>query len=162
MTVFDTIKNGYYKVVDWLQVGTPLADLLIRFWVADAFWRAGLVKIQSWNSTLYLFENEYQVPLLPPDVAAYLGTGVELVVPVLLLFGLFGRISAGFLFVYNIIAVISYPALWPDGFWRGFFGDGFNDHKVWGLMLLITFLHGPGKLSVDYLLTRVFPRLQRS
>lgn len=159
--MFGKIKHLYYRLVVWLQFASPVADLGIRLWVAEAFWRAGLVKIESWDSTLYLFENEYQVPLLPPDLAAYLGTGVELVLPVLLAFGLFGRLSAGMLFVYNIIAVISYPALWPDGFWHGLIGSAFADHKVWGLMLLVTFLHGPGKLSVDHLLTWMFPGLRK-
>ena len=64
------------------------------------------------------------------------------------------------MFVYNITCVVSYPDLWPDGLWTGPFGDGFSDHKVWGLMLAVTFAYGPGKLSVDYLLMRFFPRLK--
>ncbi|HEV2213219.1 MAG TPA: DoxX family protein, partial [Gammaproteobacteria bacterium] len=76
--------------------------------------------------------------------------------------GLFGRVTAGFMFVYNAICVISYPDLWPNGFWAGLFGTGFMDHKAWGIMLLVTFLYGPGKLSVDHLLTRLFPKLQPS
>ena len=160
MSWFMKLKGLYYKFVGWLQVATPLPDLCMRLWVADAFFRAGLVKIHNMDSTIYLFENEYHVPLLPPEFAAYLGTGVELVVPLFLAFGLFGRLSACFLFVYNIVAVISYPDLWPNGFWSDLFGDGFKDHKVWGLMLLVTFLYGPGKLSVDYLLMKLFPKLQ--
>jgi len=161
MKFFEKIRNLYYKLVCWLQCAAPVGDLCLRLWVADAFWRAGLVKIANMDSTLSLFENEYHVPILPPDFAAYLGTGIELVVPWFLAVGLFGRLSAGFLFVYNIIAVISYPDLWPDGFWTGLFGTGFMDHKAWGIMLLVTFLAGPGKLSVDHLLTKLFPVLRK-
>jgi putative oxidoreductase len=64
------------------------------------------------------------------------------------------------MFVYNAICVISYPDLWPNGFWTDLFGDGFKDHKIWGLMLLVTFVYGPGKLSLDYLLMRLFPKLR--
>jgi len=159
MKAFDKLHDLYYKLVGWLSCATPAADLALRLWVAAAFFRAGLVKAHNMDSTIALFENEYHVPILPPDFAAYLGTGIELVVPVFLAVGLFGRLSAGFMFVYNIICVVSYPDLWPDGFWAGFFGDGFTDHKVWGLMLLVTFLYGPGKRSVDYLLVKFFPRL---
>ncbi len=73
--------NKIRSRLDWLA---PIADLLVRLWVANAFWRSGLVKIQSWDSTISLFTYEYQVPLLPPEIAAYLGTFAELVFPVLL------------------------------------------------------------------------------
>lgn len=161
MKLFQKAQGLYCACVGLLQKYlAPLVDLALRLWVADAFFRAGLVKAHNMDSTRALFENEYHVPLLPPDFAAYLGTGIELVVPLFLAFGLFGRLTAGFMFVYNLICVISYPDLWPDGFWADFFGDGFTDHKVWGLMLLVTLVYGPGKLSLDYLLVRFFPRFR--
>ena len=132
--------------LDWLA---PLGDLLLRLYVANVFWKAGLVKIQSWPSTMYLFSEEYKVPLLPPEIAAYLGTGVELLFPVLLAFGLAGRFAALVLFVFNIIAVISYPTL---------NAAGIADHQLWGLMLALLVLRGPGKLSLDHLL---WPSLRR-
>jgi putative oxidoreductase len=89
----------------------PVADLAIRLWVATAFFKSGLVKIQSWESTLALFTYEYSVPVLTPETAAYLGTFTELVFPVFLALGLAGRFSAAVLFIFNIVAVISYPAL---------------------------------------------------
>jgi putative oxidoreductase len=118
----------------------PLGELLLRLWVANAFWVSGLTKIESWETTLQLFEYEYSVPLLPPVLAAYAGTAAELVLPVFLVLGLCGRWAAAALFVFNIIAVISYPALEAAGL---------EQHKVWGLMLLYLVLRGPGWLSVD-------------
>lgn len=86
----------------------PAIDLLIRLWVANVFWKSGLTKIATWDSTLYLFEYEYAVPLLSPEVAAVIGTGVELAMPILLVVGLATRLSATVLFVFNIAAVLSF------------------------------------------------------
>jgi putative oxidoreductase len=129
----------------WLDCFAPAGDLLLRLWVAYAFWVSGLTKIQTWDSTLYLFENEYSVPLLPPEIAAYLGTFVELAFPALLALGLAGRGAALALFVFNIVAVVSYPDLGAAGL---------EQHKVWGLMLLVVFLHGPGRWSLDHWVLR--------
>jgi putative oxidoreductase len=87
------------------------------------------------------------VPLLSPELAAYLGTFVELVFPVLLALGLMGRVAAGVLFLFNIVAVLSYPDLNLAGL---------EQHKIWGVMLLVSLLHGPGKWSLDYWLGRHF------
>jgi putative oxidoreductase len=128
----------------WLA---PLADLAVRLVVGAAFFQSGLTKIQSWDTTLALFENEYSVPLLPPDVAAYAGTFTEMFFPVLLALGLGGRLAAGVLFVFNIIAVISYADLSEAGIMQ---------HQYWGLLLLITLRHGPGKISIDHFVHRRF------
>jgi putative oxidoreductase len=130
--------------LDFLQ---PLADLGVRLMAAKFFFDSGLSKIQSFDTTILLFENEYHVPLLSPVVAAYLGTFTELVFPVLLAFGLGGRFAALVLFVFNIVAVISYPDLSPAGV---------AQHQVFGLLLLVALLHGPGKLSLDHLIARRF------
>jgi putative oxidoreductase len=130
------------KLLDFLS---PLLDLGIRLYVANVFWKSGLTKIQSWDSTVLLFTHEYQVPLLSPELAALLGTGVELVFPVLLVLGLAGRLSALALFAFNIIAVISYPDLNEIGL---------KDHVYWGILLLVPLFHGPGKLSLDCWLSR--------
>ncbi|MGH8645943.1 MAG: DoxX family protein [Gammaproteobacteria bacterium] len=137
------------KLVAALNWTAPIADLAVRLWVAKAFFQSGLVKIQSWESTVALFSYEYSVPFLSPELAAYLGSFVELVFPVLLALGLAGRLSAGVLFVFNIMAVISYPAL---------NAAGVEQHQVWGILLLVSLLHGPGKLSLDYLIGRKFFR----
>lgn len=129
--------------------------LLMRVWVAIAFWRAGLVKIDDPEGTRFLFTTMYHVPLLSAAVAAWLGTWIELVTPWLLGLGIVGRFTALFLFVYNLIAVISFPNLWPHGFWTGLFNTAsFADHKTWGLMLLAVVAWGSGRLSVDALCIR--------
>ena len=138
-----------------LAVLTPLALLLFRVFVALAFWRAGVVKWADPTGTAYLFENEYHVPLLAPAVAAALGMWTELVLPWFLALGLGTRVVAAVLFVYNIVAVVSYPALWPNGFWTGLIGGDFNDHKAWGLMLLALVALGAGRASLDALLKHV-------
>ncbi len=141
---FRNLLNKNLAGIDFVK---PVGDLILRCWVAYAFWVSGLTKIQNWDSTLYLFNDEYSVPLLPPEIAAYLGTATELGFPVLLAFGLLGRFAALALFLFNIVAVISYPDLGPAGI---------EQHKVWGIMLLVCFLHGPGKLSIDHWIKKRF------
>jgi putative oxidoreductase len=140
------LGGPFAKLVDWFA---PVFDLAIRLYVAQVFFSSGLSKIQSWDSTLALFANEYAVPWLPPDVAAYLGTAAELCLPPLLALGLAGRLAALALFVFNILAVTSYPDI-SDA--------GIKDHILWGALLAVIFFHGPGKLSIDHLLRRYFVR----
>lgn len=124
-------------------------DLAIRLYMADVFFRSGLVKIRNWDGTRYLFENEYRVPLLPPELAAWLGTFGELVFPVLLALGLASRFAALSLSVVNVVAVVS--------FWHVLGGNeaARMSHFYWGLLLLVTLCHGPGKLSLDHLLSKL-------
>ena len=126
--------------------GAPLADLAVRLFVAAVFFQSGLTKIANWDSTLALFENVYAVPLLPPALAAFVGTAVELVFPVLLVLGAGTRFAAFVLFVFNIIAVVSYPDLGAAGL---------KDHQLWGLLLAVTLLHGPGAISLDRAVARL-------
>jgi putative oxidoreductase len=122
----------------WL---TPTFDLAIRLYVANVFFKSGLTKIQDWSSTIALFQYEYQVPVLPPELAAFMGTAGELGLPVLLALGLAGRFSAAGLSVMNVVAVIAYADL----------SDlGRQDHLLWGALLLVTLLHGPGRWSIDH------------
>jgi len=123
----------------------PLLALAVRLWVANIFFKSGLTKIQSWDTTVALFTYEYHVPLLSPEFAALLGTAVELVFPVLLAIGLGTRVSAAVLFAFNAVAVISYPEL---------NAVGLKDHFYWGALLLVTLFYGPGRLSLDCLLCR--------
>jgi putative oxidoreductase len=144
------------RLTTQLAVLTPLALLLFRVFVALAFWRAGTVKWDDPSGTAYLFNNEYQVPLLAPALAATLATWTELVLPWFLALGLGTRVVAAVLFVYNIVAVVSYPALWPNGLWHGLIGGDFNDHKAWGLMLLALVALGAGRISLDAVVKRLF------
>ncbi len=134
------LVNGWQGIAKILDRLTPLAFLLLRLWVAWAFFKSGYLKITSWDTTLYLFENEYAVPLLPPLYAATLATTVELMVPVLLMLGLFARPAALLLFVFNIMAVISYPDLDPAAA---------RDHQAWGVALLLLATAGVGRWSCD-------------
>ena len=83
------------------------------------------------------------MPFIPFEWAAYLGTSIELLLPPLLVLGLLTRGTSLVLFLFNIVAVISYPVLWANGFY---------DHQLWGTMLLVVVLWGPGRLSLDYYL----------
>ena len=132
-----------YVVKLMLTWCAPIVLLAVRIIPAMAFFKSGLTKIQSWDSTLYLFEEEYQVPFLPFELAAYTGTAAELILPPILLLGLFTRLSSGALFLFNIVAVVSYPVIWTGGFY---------DHQLWAMMLIVSVIWGPGKLSVDHLL----------
>ena len=143
---FAILLRPLFKVLDFL---TPLGDLAARAWVAWIFFQAGLVKIQAWEATKFLFEHTYQVPFLNPMVAAVVGTGAELILPVLLLLGLGGRLMIVIFFIYNAVATISYPHLWsPEG------AVSLAQHISWGLLLALLMFHGPGKLSLDYLIKR--------
>jgi putative oxidoreductase len=139
------IANLYVRaaaVVDRLQ---PLFALALRVYVTRVFFFSGLTKLHDWNITLALFRDEYHVPLLPPAVAAVMGTCAELGLPVLLLTGFGTRFAAAALFVFNVVAAISYPDLSEAGV---------KDHVLWGALLLVLFFYGPGKFSADHLLGR--------
>lgn len=128
--------------LDWLK---PLAQLAARLYVAAVFLRSGLTKLHDWDTTLALFADEYHVPFLNPTVAAFLGTGGELGLSVLLIAGLFGRFAAAGLSVINIVALISLMDV-PDAALMG--------HVFWASLLGFLVLWGPGALSLDYWLIR--------
>src|SRR5690349_19256754 len=112
-------------LVDGLQ---SIFALAVRLYIARVFFVSGWIKLQSWDSTLALFANEYHVPLLSPNVAALLGTAAEIGLPVLLAFGLGTRFAAIALFIFNIVAATSYPDL---------SAAGLKDHVLWGALLLV-------------------------
>lgn len=130
------------------RVGALLAPALLlalRLWVPWQFFKAGLLKAADWQSTLWLFEEEYRVPLLPPVLAAIAGTAGELVFPVLLAIGLATRWAALGLSAVNVMAVIAYAHV--------LLGEGFEaalgQHWLWGTVLAVLFVFGPGRWSID-------------
>ena len=138
------------KFIDAWQLSLmDLLLLLMRLYVAWVFFRAGMLKLDNWGATQYLFQYEYQVPILPWELAAYLAVITELVVPVFIALGMVTRLFALILFVFNIVAVIAYPTLWSDGF--VLFSKGAMDHQIWGVMLLTLVLVGAGRVSLDKL-----------
>jgi putative oxidoreductase len=133
-----------------LAVGADLVDLAIRLYVARVFFLSGLTKIRDWSSTLALFHDEYHVPLLPPAVAAPLGTFGELVFPVFLALGLGTRFAALGLTFVNVMAVVSYWSFLSTA------EAALAQHVFWGTLLLVTLFHGGGRISLDHVLA---PRL---
>ena len=128
-----------------LSSSQPIVSLLARLYVSWGFFASGLTKIGDFESTLFLFEYEYQVPYLSFTLAAYLATFGEIVFPVLLSLGLASRFSALALSVVNIVAVISLEEMPPAAL---------NEHIIWGVILLHTVFWGASKLSVDYIVKK--------
>lgn len=123
-------------------------DLMVRLYLLKIFFQSGLTKIQSWQSTIDLFAYEYTVPLLPPEIAAYMATAGELILPVLLLFGLMTRPAAIGLFILNAVAAYAYAL-------TDFYNIvGMMDHILWGAMILVYVLYGPSPLSIDNWLSK--------
>ncbi len=135
----------YYTASHLPEYLAPALDLGIRLLLANVFFKSGLTKIQNWDSTLYLFSDVYQVPLLPSDVAAWLSTGTELGLSVLLVLGLFGRFAAAGLSILNVVAVISYAELSEAGL---------SHHLYWGLLLGVLLLISRSAWSLDAWLER--------
>lgn len=103
-----------------------------------------MAKLANWDTTIALFADEYQVPLLPPDVAAYTAATIELTTPILLVLGLLTRLSALVLLgMTTVIELFVYPQAWPT-------------HIQWAAMLLILLCRGPGELSIDHFIRRGF------
>lgn len=119
-----------------------LALLLARLYVADVFFKSGLTKLRDWSSTLALFNDVYQVPVLPPVLAAYMGTAGELVLPVLLVLGVAGRFAGAGLFMVNLMAAVS---LMSDDLTPA----ALAQHTLWGVLALTIALWGAGRWSID-------------
>jgi len=152
MSVATSILPRLNAVRDRLAPLTDLLDLGIRLYVARVFFLSGLTKIRDWDITVALFEDEYHVPLLPPELAALAGTAGELAFPVLLAIGLGSRFAALGLALVNVMAVVSYWHVLKDA------EPALAQHVFWGVLLLVTLLHGPGRLAVDAWLHRHFER----
>jgi putative oxidoreductase len=124
------------------RIPYSLVALLTRVAVAGVFWRSGRTKVSGLSireETLFLFREEYRVPLLPPDLAAYLATTAEHLFSVLLVVGLASRLSAlGLLGMTAVIQLFVFPHAWPE-------------HIQWAAMLLLIVARGPGTISLDQL-----------
>jgi len=137
----------YQKTVNGLTSLHSAVVLAARVYVAQVFFSAGLTKIQDWETTLFLFEEEYHVPFISFELAAYLGTIGELVFPILLFVGLLTRFSALALSVVNVVAVISLAEIAPAALYL---------HVLWGLLLAQIAIYGSGFLSLDRLFKHKF------
>lgn len=122
----------------------PLSIILLagRIGVGATFFKAGLLKYNSWEFTVKLFEDEYRVPLLDPAVAARIAMVQELTIPILLFVGLATRIATiPLLGMIAVIQIFVYP-------------NAFNDHLAWGSILVLVLTRGPGVFSLDHLIER--------
>jgi putative oxidoreductase len=128
------------------RVPLAIPQLLFRSGMGLVFWRSAQSKLASWDTTILLFQEEYKVPLLPPEIAASLATTVELTTPILLVLGLATRLgAAAMLSMTLVIQFLVYPQNYPD-------------HLLWAGPLLYLILRGPGVLSLDHLIRKRFLR----
>lgn len=141
----------------WIRLRETLArfplsviQLAGRIGVGATFFKAGLLKYQSWDFTVLLFRDEYQVPLLDPVVAARMAMVQELTIPILLFLGLATRLAT--LPLLGMIAVIQ-TFVYPNAY---------NEHLVWGSILVLLLTRGPGVFSVDHLIDRYFQKQSSS
>jgi len=119
-----------------------------RIYLAIPFFNAGQARITNWGSQSFLFQYEHPLPLLDPMQAAYLTTTFELLLPVLLVLGLFGRLAALGLacMAATIYFVIGGAYAIP------------SEQVPWMAVGLLLFVTGPGRVSLDYLIRRTLLR----
>jgi putative oxidoreductase len=128
------------------RIPLSLIQLAMRIGVGAVFFNAGLLKYGSWETTILLFRDEYKVPLIEPALAAKIAMYQELSIPLLLFFGLATRIAT--IPLLGMIAVIQtfvYPQAW-------------NEHLVWSSILVFLLARGPGVISLDHLIERLWMR----
>mgnify|MGYP000246323472 CR=1 FL=1 len=134
------ICKQYQCFVRLANAASPAMLLIIRFWIANIFWASGMVKINDWEGTIYLFTYEHPVPFLMPELAAYMGTAVELICPVLLALGFATRLATIPLIIMTAVINFTYQES--------------PEHYYWAMLLGVLLCYGAGKFSVDYLLCR--------
>jgi putative oxidoreductase len=127
------------------RVPQSFLSALARVAAAAVFWRSGQTKVDGFHlneEALYLFREEYKLPLIPPDAAAYMAATAEHVFPALLVLGLGSRLSAlALLGMTAVIQVFVYPSGWPE-------------HILWATALLTVITRGPGAFSLDHIIWR--------
>lgn len=113
----------------------PLLVLLMRLWMAMVFWNSGLAKITNWSSTILLFKEEYNVPVISPEFAAYMSATVELTCPILLVLGFATRFATIPMLVMTAVIQFTY----------------FHSlmHLYWAFLFATILFYGPGKFSID-------------
>lgn len=120
-----------------------LVALMLRVFPALVFWQSGQTKVEGFwikDSTWFLFEHEYALPIIPYQAAAVMATVAEHLLPVLLILGLFTRLSAlGLVAMTAVIQIFVYPDAWMT-------------HGLWAAPLLAVVARGPGRWSVDHAL----------
>lgn len=125
------------------RIPNGLIALIARLSIAAVFWQSGQTKVNGWmlsDNALYLFENEYKLPLIDPWLAAHLAALAEHIFPLLLVIGLASRLSAlALLGMTLVIEIFVYPGAWPT-------------HGTWAACLLFIAARGPGPLSLDALI----------
>jgi putative oxidoreductase len=133
------------RTLSWLnRVPYAALALPLRFAVATVFWNSGMAKLANWQTTVSLFTDDYQVPLLPPVLAANMALTIELMTPALLILGLFTRAAALVLLgMTAVIEIFVYPQAWPT-------------HIQWAAMLFVLLCRGAGDISLDGMLRRYF------
>ena len=133
------------RALSWLErVPYAVLALPLRLAVATVFWNSAMAKLANWDTAISLFTDEYNVPLLPPVLAAYMALAIELTTPVLLVVGLFTRAAALVLLCMTaVIEIFIYPQAWPT-------------HIQWAAMLLVLLFRGAGAISLDNVLWRRF------
>src|SRR5499433_232319 len=150
MTASDGAKPSTFQAAQWFAsmrqrlalFPLSILQLGMRIGVGMVFFKAGLLKYQSFEFAVKLFEDEYRIPFLAPAVAARIAMINELTTSTLLFLGLATRLATLPLFgMISVIQIFVYPTAWPD-------------HLLWGSILVFLLTRGPGHFSVDYLIER--------
>ena len=141
---FRMLSDWFILARGWLErLPLSLIQLAMRIAVGAVFFKSGLLKINSWEFAIKLFEEEYKVPLLDPVLAARLATFNELTFPMLLFLGLATRLATlPLLGMVAIIQTFIYPQAWTE-------------HLLWASILIFLLTRGPGSISVDFLIEQL-------
>lgn len=123
-----------------------LIQLAMRISIGFVFFNSGMLKARSFEFAVKLFQDEYRLPLLPPELAARMAMSVEIVVPLFLFVGLATRLATlPLLGMVIVIQVLVYPQAWVE-------------HLLWASTLIVLLTRGPGVLSLDHVIERWLAR----